>query len=182
MVLSGELRAQNKGPGRVQPQEQPGSCRRTAPSTPTAHLQRAAWVPRWSVPASCQLVLGACWGGGETLTPRASQPLLHKSGEPLEQVSPLSSNSALTHSLTRQPALFKAGRKEQPRAEQRGSQVLVLLQQYPSRLPSSSDLLGGPQFSHLQTGNSFPARLHLPCLPPRLRRMGRDTGVKHSVT
>lgn len=111
----------------------------------------------------------------------ATWPLLGYT-QPLEQVSPLSSNSALTHSLTRQPALFKAGRKEQPRAEQRGSQVLVLLQQYPSRLPSSSDLLGGPQFSHLQTGNSFPARLHLPCLPPRLRRMGRDTGVKHSVT
>lgn len=34
------------------------------PSTPTAHLQMAAWVP-----ASCQPVPGTCWGGGETLGP-----------------------------------------------------------------------------------------------------------------
>lgn len=78
----------------------------------------------------------------------------------------------------RQPALSKAWRKEQLRVEQWGSQVLVFLQQYPSRLPSSNYLLGGAQFSHLQNGNYFPARLYLPGLPHRLRKMGRDTGVK----
>lgn len=81
MAPSGELRAQNKGPGRVQPQEQPprlpGSCRRAAPSMPTAHLQRAAWVPG-SMPASCQLVLGACWGGGEALDPATFPPHLRQ--------------------------------------------------------------------------------------------------------